>query len=243
MNYKNIVLFCVGLLITSNSFAIPSLNIDFRDWTGADGNQSHTVGNVTARTANNVVEGDDPDSTDDDFFGRVGSVLSQDSILGMGIQGSQCGTNDFNLDNCEILQVRFDWDAPDSNYFLTGVWLTGLAGPDNDSDPGNHRRVGERALVRLIDLNDPGPDDNVVLVREVGFGSNSNADGEQFISFNGNFRPDIAVFSVPGFFSDNGNALDEYSVVGFTTVPEPDSLALIGLGLLAIRIIRGKKNA
>lgn len=227
VNYKNILFGTVLLLLLSTSIqAIPTLDIDFRTWSGADGKASHTVGNVTARAIAAIPrQGARMGDT-----GRVGSRLHQDATGGLGIESSNCGINDTTIDSCEALRLDFDWGAPSSNYYVTGVWVTGLF-----AAPQGSTRQGERGRVRLIELNLPGPEDNVILFDKTFFGvSSDQTDGSQFIDLMGAFRPDVITFASPGWV-----IADDFTVVGLTIkVYEPGSLGLFGIGLLAIGIVR-----
>ncbi len=65
--------------------------------------------------------------------------------------------------------------------------------------------------------------------------------GEFYLDFNGSYNPDHVVFTA---FVDPllGYLGSEYSVAGFTTgVPEPGTLALLGVGLLLIGFTRRQR--
>lgn len=211
---RNLLFISLVFLCSLNVSAMPigPLDIDFRQWDGADGANQFSAGNVRARAlANN------PD--------RAGSVLHQDSISGLGIQDSSCGETYDEINACERLRVIFDWQADDS-YYVSGAWITNLF----DAPDGSTNR-GERGRLRL----ELGDNDLVITF----FGEDSDPEtGAQFIDFGGYYQMSRIDLWTPGYSSNNGNPDNEFSLVGFITVDEPGNLLLMALGLVGLGLAR-----
>ena len=149
-----------------------------------------------------------------------GNRLHRDNTDGYGVQ---CGEWD-EIDRQEMLIVWFD-DAffDDPANWLTGVLLTDLF-PTPDGGPN-----GEAGWVTLFDA----AGDVIVdfFVNAVDYVAN----GEFYLDFGGAYAADHVVFTA---FADHSGS--EFSVAGFTTrgVPEPGTLALLGVGLLFIGFSR-----
>ena len=137
------------------------------------------------------------------------SKLWQDSVDGLGIRGGEID----EIDNREVLKIRLDTPMA-----LLGVWITDLFLPADGGGVGESGRL----MLQFSDMtsttinftaNDAGQD---------------NGNGELFV----NFASNKAVRGI-GFQEYPDRSNNEFSVAGFVKkVPEPGTLALLGLGLL-----------
>ena len=142
--------------------------------------------------------------------------LFQDNVDGLGILGGE----DDEIDDREQLKVSFDTPMA-----LLGVWITDLFRPDDGDGFGESGRVeltfADTTMTTIFfTANDPGQDDG---------------NGELFVQFNTTKAVATALFSEYPDRDDN-----EFSVAGFNKVPEPTTLALLGLGLLGFGATRNR---
>ena len=132
------------------------------------------------------------------------ATLYQDAEDGLGVRYS------YETDEIETVeQLRITFAGGMS---LTGVWITDLF----QLTDGVTGEVGQVVI-------NGGPT----------FAFNGNlsdqANGEQFVSFGGPVIVNTAWFNTTGSQTNN-----EFSVAGFTAVPEPTTMLLLGLGLLGL---------
>ena len=139
--------------------------------------------------------------------------IYQDSMDGIGVLSGEYD----EINPGEMMDITFDY-ANSWASAVTGLWITDLfPAPD-----GGIR--GEEGLVSLT-LSDGSVIDYSF------FGENSDptsTNGEQFISFGS------ALKVVKANFKTNGVAGNEFSIAGFSAIPEASSLGLLAMGLLAI---------
>jgi hypothetical protein len=201
-----------------SSWAIPSLDIDFRSgsWAGANGQQTHTVADVTAKAIYSI-----------GIVGNIGK-LHQDSIDGLGVKHFLDGSPD-EIDPHEKLRINFGGTSGNG---LMGVWITDLFGPPDGSTPN-----GEKGQV-TIDLAGPG---GLMSILFYGNGSDQ-ANGELFVPFGGPLNIEKAVFSVP---TDNRKDDFSVAGFTRTTRPSrvPDAgptFMLFGVAMAGIAAVRRK---
>lgn len=151
-----------------------------------------------------------------------GDLLFRDNQDGYGILG---GTEWDEIDRGEVLTVWFDAEFfKETTNLLTGVLLTDLFSANDGGDSG---------WVTLWF----GDDFVEFFVQAIDWVRN----GEYYVDFDGAFAPDKIVFTA--YLGPDGqhSGSNDYSVAGFTTVPEPATLLLLGVGLIAIGMRRRQR--
>jgi len=131
------------------------------------------------------------------------------SIDGIGILGGEPD----EINPGEMMNVSFDYTNSWASA-VTGIWITDLfASPDGGIN-------GEEGIVELTLAGGS-------MITYNFFGNNSHqANGEQYIDFG------TALEVTNAHFKTNGVAGNEFSIAGFTAVPEASSLAMLSLGFL-----------
>lgn len=191
----------------------PDLAVDFRTWSDAGGQQSHEIDNIIGTT------------------GAVRSVLYQDSELGLGVNGTIHGGMDpVQIDHDEMLKVKFRRKGR----HLGGIWITNLQGEAGDR---GHVVINGSHVIHFD-------------------GSQADHEGHLFIEFDGQIRVKSAAF-----FADEAPVFDAvispyaqdiqgvirgpsggYNVGGFTSVPEPATLALLGAGAAGSALVARRRR-
>ena len=201
----------LGIIFSAGALATPIV-VDI-DFRAGDWNNADTEDPFTVDGLTATAIGDD-------------GGLYQDSTDGLGIRGGE----EAEIDGTEILRLTFDGDFYDSHGAITGVWLTDLfRAPDGDGD-------GETGIVTIWGV---GGD---IILGIFSFHQLADIDnGEYYVDFGGSYEIFKMEFTGDGL---NGVGLpgSEYSVAGLTTsVPEPGTLALFGVGLLMLGLVRRRR--
>ena len=118
-----LIIFITGTSLSA-PFQFTELDIDFRDWVGADWQNSIAIGNVTVAALN--------------AGSRSPHFLYQDSIDGLGIRG---GEHD-EIDITEYLRIQFSTPLN-----LHGFGVNDLFGAPDGGGPG----FGEMGFARFYD--------------------------------------------------------------------------------------------
>lgn len=140
--------------------------------------------------------------------------LYQDNIDGIGILGGEPDEINFG----ETLDISFASSAA-----LTGVWITDLfPSPDGGVN-------GEEGYLELFLTNGSSS-----ILSFIGNQSHA-ANGEQWIDFGGSV--DVASIS----FTTDAKYSSEFSVAGFTTIPEANTISMFVLGLFLLSVYRRKQ--
>lgn len=197
-----------GMSPLSAALILPgTLDIDFRDgtWSGANGNQSFTAGDVTAKAyAFSVL-------TNASLSARLG----QNATDGLGVDrrgGLLPGLDDPNeIELNERLEILF---ANGSGTSLAGIWFTQLLLDDSGLLPGNQT---ESAIVKLTLL------DNSTVDFTVG---GSEANGNFFLDFGANRNVAKIDFKSAG--------ISDYSVAGFSVPEGGSTLAILGMAMASL---------
>lgn len=149
-------------------------------------------------------------------------TLYQDGMDGLGIRTGEVD----EVDELEKLWIVFE-DAIE----LTGAWITDLfEAPDGSPD------FGEWGKVRLHEKNDDGTKGSVLATFEFWGNDADQANGELYVDFGGPIKAGILVFLAENNTHDfNSN---EFSVGALTATPEPGTMVLFGLGLIAVATVK-----
>ncbi len=229
-----IVAYAVGaLMVSASAFAgiVPSnIDIDFRsaEWAPANGVDPYAVNYANFGEVKAIASPD-------------GKVLYQDSIDGLGVksdpnkvQDQRCVQKDEvdEIQGCETLTVLLG-GIDYSKLSVTTIWLTDLFKAKDGVD-------GEQARIR-INWADGSFDAFTVTGDQVGNNGEFMVDITGYTSGSGDKAIDNIRFFVPGRETPE-NFNDEYSVAGFTVVPEPAVVALMGLGLVGFAAMRRRRS-
>jgi hypothetical protein len=210
--------------------------VDFRDgaWSGAEGQPTFTVGDVTATADCQVAAG-----CDGVGFLDLGSYdLSQSSTTGLGIQGTLFGNllgaadeiDRLSFDSAAAEVLKIDFAAPVA---LGSMLITNLFDEEFFSfqylEIGSYSLDGGQSWTDFFALAEPP----------------NNPNGELLIDLGGAVT-DQVWFRVPDGHSQS--VLSEFSVAAITPVPEPATLLLLGSGLVGLggiarRRLQGRESA
>jgi len=146
-------------------------------------------------------------------------TIFQNKIDGIGILGGEPD----EINPGEMMNISFNYSASTASA-LTGVWITDLF----DAPDGGIN--GEEGYVSLTLANGTVIDYSF-------FGNASHqANGEQYIDFGAKLQV------VSAFFQTNGVAGNEFSIAGFTAIPEASTISMLVIGLILMGFTFRRKN-
>ena len=220
---KKILVSALAAIAGVIASAVPvagNLSVDFRhsDWSAADGQNSFTVGGVTATGHYNT------------GFGIVAANLQQNGTDGLGIDSPwyNIGEDPNEVGPREILDIDFTALA---GLDITGVWLTKIFEEGMFDDTG---------YVALFGAGD-------VSLGTINFTGNGNdADGNLWVNFGGALDLTSAVFYGQGLITrDYSVAAFTREQVSTPAVPDGGMTGImLGAALLGLGVARRvKRNA
>lgn len=222
LNMKKILVSALAAIAGVIANAVPvtgNLSVDFRhsDWSAADGQNSFTVGGVTATGRYNTV-----------LFGIVPANLQQDGTSGLGVDSPSynIGEDPNEVGPREILDIDFTALA---GLDITGVWLTKIFEEGLFDDTG---------YVALFGAGN-------VSLGTINFTGNGNdADGNLWVSFGGAFDLTSAVFYGEGLITRD-YSVAAFTTVEPTQTSVPDggmTGIMLGAALLGLGVARRAKR-
>ena len=149
--------------------------------------------------------------------------LYHDNVDGLGIRG---GADDDEIDGDELLSITLEDGYYDSHGLIDGFFLTDLFQAPDGGD-------GESGWVDVFLAG------NALLGRFDFHMTEASANGEYWVAFGGAYE----IYQL--IFGSDGRSGNEYSLAGLTStpsVPEPGTMALLGLGLLMLAVSRRRRT-
>lgn len=146
-------------------------------------------------------------------------TIFQNKIDGVGILGGEPD----EINPGEMMDISFNYSASTVSA-LTGAWITDLF---DAPDGGINGEEGYLSLTLA--------DGSVIDYSFFGNASDQR-NGEQYIDFGAKLQV------VSALFKTNGIAGNEFSIAGFTAIPEASTISMLVLGLMLMGFTFRKKN-